>query len=334
MKHLNIIQLLLAMAGCKNGHKSELPTKDEETSRDEISTLDQEHPGKTILENECYVCHDPKATRTNMIAPPMVVIKMHYIDSSTSKKEFSDALINWVNDPQESTKMPGAHKKFGSMPYMPHPEETIRLVAEYLYDNEIERPEWLNPELEARYRKDIANGTGIFQGWDLPLFHTTYSEKGLGYAKSTQAALGKNLVRAIMHDGPAGAIKFCNLKAIGLTDSMSVMNNAVIRRVSDRPRNSNNLATEAELGYINYYKKLISSGVELEAMVKITNEEVHFYYPILTTAMCLQCHGKPNEQITPETLASIKNLYPDDKAIGYDDNEVRGLWAIDFETEK
>ena len=40
---------------------------------------------------------------------------------------------------------------------------------------------------------------------------------------------------------------------------------------------------------------------------------------------------KPNEQIQSETLATLKSLYPSDKAIGYDVNEVRGIWAINFE---
>lgn len=46
--------------------------------------------------------------------------------------------------------------------------------------------------------------------------------------------------------------------------------------------------------------------------------------------MCLQCHGKPDEDIQKPTFKKIVNLYPKDKAIGYGINEVRGIWSITF----
>jgi hypothetical protein len=45
--------------------------------------------------------------------------------------------------------------------------------------------------------------------------------------------------------------------------------------------------------------------------------------------MCLQCHGK-SEQIKPEVRAKTLQLYPKDLAIGYSENEVRGIWSITF----
>ncbi|HBY68813.1 MAG TPA: cytochrome c family protein, partial [Flavobacteriaceae bacterium] len=56
-----------------------------------------------------------------------------------------------------------------------------------------------------------------------------------------------------------------------------------------------------------------------------------FYYPITTNSMCLQCHGIPNKTIQPEVLTTIIDLYPNDKAIGYNINEVRGIWVLNFE---
>ena len=54
------------------------------------------------------------------------------------------------------------------------------------------------------------------------------------------------------------------------------------------------------------------------------------YYPIVTKAMCLQCHGKKDINISSTTYATIRKLYPSDKAIGYGENELRGLWAIEM----
>jgi hypothetical protein len=47
----------------------------------------------------------------------------------------------------------------------------------------------------------------------------------------------------------------------------------------------------------------------------------------------LKCHGKPGSQITQKTYDKILEFYPNDKAIGYDVNEVRGIWSIEFEKD-
>jgi len=46
--------------------------------------------------------------------------------------------------------------------------------------------------------------------------------------------------------------------------------------------------------------------------------------------MCMQCHGKANEEILPETLTKLTKFYPADKAQGYDINELRGIWVVEM----
>ena len=160
---------------------------------------------------------------------------------------------------------------------------------------------------------------------------TMYAEKGLEYALSTKAVLGKNLVQAIEKDGTIGALAFCNVQAIPLTDSMAVVHNAQIKRVTDKPRNQANQANAEELSYIETYKNSIANQEVPEPLVKDMGSKVQVYYPILTNAMCLQCHGKPNSTIEPMVLKKLTMLYPKDKAIGYDLNEVRGIWSVTFD---
>lgn len=281
------------------------------------------------METECYICHDPQASQESMIAPPLAAVKEIYINNTTTKGQFTEALIKWVNDPETESKMPQALIEFGSMPYIPYPDDALTQIAEYIYENDIERPSWYDKVLEEE------NGQNLWMNRNMVTqeIQEKNAQKGMAYAQSTQKALGKNLVKAIGEKGTLGAIEFCNIKALAITDSMSVMNNATIERVSDKPRNPNNKANKEELGYITYYKKLIAAGKEPKPIVKNEQGEVDFYFPITTNAMCLQCHGKPNEQIQPETLTALKNLYPKDLAVGYDENEVRGLWAINFNNE-
>jgi hypothetical protein len=47
--------------------------------------------------------------------------------------------------------------------------------------------------------------------------------------------------------------------------------------------------------------------------------------------MCLQCHGKPNEAIEKPTINKFARLYPNDKTIGYNINEIIGIFRITFD---
>lgn len=156
------------------------------------------------------------------------------------------------------------------------------------------------------------------------------SKIGREYALETQKLLGKNLISAIQDKGTPGAVEFCNIQAIPLTDSIAKKHGAIIKRVSNRPRNKNNKANSVELAQIEHFKKLLEQEKKVEPVVISDRNENNFYYPIITNAMCLQCHGTPNEEIAPTTLSKLADLYPDDMAIGYGPNEVRGIWSITF----
>ncbi len=329
MKNTFLIVLVLIFVSCKDDKKSDYNAV-ESTTLQELAEAVQSHPGKKIMETECYICHDPEASQESMIAPPLVAVKTYYIDENTSKEQFTQDLIKWVNDPETESKMPEALFEFGSMPYIPYPDEALAQIAEYIYENDIERPKWYDKAIQGE------GGKGLWMNRNLVSkeIQETNAQKGLAYAQATQKALGQQLIKAIGEKGTLGAIEFCNIKALALTDSISVMNNAVIKRVSDKPRNPDNKANDEELGYISYYKKLIASGKEPKPIVKRENGEVDFYYPITTNTMCLQCHGRPNEQVMPETLATLKSLYPADQAIDYDANEVRGIWVVNFDEKK
>lgn len=322
-----LLWVVLLAVSCKE--KSKIIVIDE-ASENQVAQTQKTHPGKKLLAGECYICHNPNASEESMIAPPMIAIKKHYIVANTSKEVFTESLIQWVNDPETVSKMPVAHKKFGAMPYIPYPDEAIALIADYLYDNEIEKPGWFDAHYEEKHSKgteqpipkeDMRSGAT----------QKSYDDIGMEYAMAAKTALGKNLIKALKENGPVGALAFCNANALALTDSISLMKNAIINRVSDKPRNPKNAANEEESGYIYYFKKLVEAGKEPKPIVKTENGAVNVYYPITTNAMCLQCHGKPNQQITSETLEIVKNLYPLDKAVGYDVNEVRGIWAINFD---
>jgi len=157
-----------------------------------------------------------------------------------------------------------------------------------------------------------------------------YLERGRTFAAATQAVLGRNLTDAINRDGVEHALSFCQLRAHPLTDSLARELGAGIRRVTDKPRNPANQANEEELAYIALLKADIAAGRTLTTMLKENDETIVGYYPIMTNALCLACHGQPGTDIASATFDRIRTLYRNDQATGYGLDELRGLWVVEM----
>ena len=330
MRLLTLLIVISFIFSCKDSKRPSY-------SKKKIEAKTQSHPGKKLMEANCYVCHSPSASEDNRIAPPMIAIKKRYSMGNTSKEAFINSIQDFIKNPiEDNAKMFGAVKRFGVMPKQGFPEETIKQIADYMYEFDIEKPEWF----EDHYNEEHGNGGGNGNGngrngkhkskKTVDLEKLPYNERGLKYALSTKAVLGKNLMGKIQKEGTLAALNFCNEKAYPLTDSMAVYHKATIKRVSDKPRNSKNKASLIEEGYINIFKEGIKLNKEPEPIVVESAENVNFYYPIKTNSMCLQCHGKPSTDIKANTLAQINKLYPKDLATGYSENQVRGIWSITF----
>lgn len=122
------------------------------------SLTDEVHPGKKLMETNCYLCHGPKANQGERIGPPMIAVKKHYINTSTKKEDFIKEVQAWIKNPNESNaKMPGAVRRFGIMPKQQFPEETIEKIADYIYDNDIEEPEWFEGHMKKEHGTKKSN---------------------------------------------------------------------------------------------------------------------------------------------------------------------------------
>lgn len=160
-----------------------------------------------------------------------------------------------------------------------------------------------------------------------------YKAKGVLFAQSTQKVLGKNLMQAMEKGGPEYALAFCNTKAMPLTDSMAVHHNVKIGRVSDKPRNPNNNASAEQENFIDTFKGQLANGDKVEPILTEKEGKIHFYAPIITNSLCLKCHGDTKTDIDDTVIKSLANLYPEDEATGYTENQVRGAWHIVMEKE-
>ncbi len=295
--------------------------KDSSNTSDSTSSTTSSKPtdnALALLQSNCFNCHNPDKEAAVRVAPTMADIKTAYKADELTGSEFAHKMIAFINNPtEENSHMPEAVKQYGMMPKLNYKEEQLEAMAAYIYKNDIGSDEWY---IQWKATKDQPAGTNTAD--------MSYEDLGLSIANRTKAQLGKNLMGALKKHGAPGAVTFCNTRAIPLTDSMAKVLHAGVKRVSDQPRNPNNQANEAEIAYIKELKEKIAKGEPLTPKIIEAEDKVTGYYAIETNKMCIQCHGNKNTDILPETYANIHKAYPADKATGYGEKQIRGIWVI------
>jgi len=125
---MKVVYVLFAafLVGCSQ-------QQDSETTEPQATELE----GEKLMKDNCYSCHNTQGT-DNMLAPPMFRVKDHYYDDETTKEEFVNSIVEWIENPvEENSRMPGARRKFGIMPKQNFDKEEIKAIAEYMFENEL-----------------------------------------------------------------------------------------------------------------------------------------------------------------------------------------------------
>lgn len=160
---------------------------------------------------------------------------------------------------------------------------------------------------------------------------TSLLEKGGKIAKLAGKSLQKSLQNAIKEGGLEYAINFCNVEAIPITDSVSEYESVKIRRLAMKYRNPLNMPDSTEEELLFAYADELAEGQKLHSIIRPNTDGNPVYYsPILMGALCLNCHGKVSKTINAELYDIIQDLYPQDKATGFEEGQLRGMWAITF----
>ncbi len=134
-KSFNLLSILLfsiLLVSCND--KQAKKTDIKAISQSDITNSD----GYKLMENKCFICHFKKPDPSKMgqmIAPPMLRVKEHYLPNYQDKEAFVKAVMEYVNNPSEDkTLMPGAVKKFNLMPKVTYDQGELKLIAEALYE--------------------------------------------------------------------------------------------------------------------------------------------------------------------------------------------------------
>jgi hypothetical protein len=137
----------------------------------------------------------------------------------------------------------------------------------------------------------------------------------------------------IRKGGPENAIGVCRDKAPQMAKAASEKTGWAIRRVSLKNRNPKALPDAWEKAALEDFDRRAAAGekptgLEKGEVVTVDGQKVYRYMKALPTQdLCLQCHGT-SDRVSAATQAKLKELYPDDKAVGYSASEVRGAITI------
>jgi len=144
-------------------------------------------------------------------------------------------------------------------------------------------------------------------------------------------ALKSRLQAAMKEGGPINALSVCNTEAMPITAQAAKENNALVSRVSLKNRNPNNTPNDWQKAVLEDFDTRASKGeyIKKMAFAKIVDnngkKQLHFMKALPTGGICLTCHGS---NIAPDVQAKLKELYPDDKATGYQLGQVRGAIVV------
>ena len=146
--------------------------------------------------------------------------------------------------------------------------------------------------------------------------------------------LGQKLQGAMAEGGAVNAIGVCNTQAPEIAGRVSTQNQVKLSRVGTRARNPvMGVPNDWQAKALAQFDAALARGEKpadlefSETVNTASGKEFHFAKPIVLQPMCVSCHGSP-EQISPEVKAKLSELYPNDKAVGYQPGQLRGAVVL------
>ncbi len=152
-----------------------------------------------------------------------------------------------------------------------------------------------------------------------------------GVIKEFFGQLKGELQAAMKAGGPLQAIEVCSQKAPGIAQAMSEQTGWEVGRTSLKYRNPANAPDAWEQAVLEKFEERKANG---EAVADIAYFEVveedgqqsfRMMKAIPTGEVCLKCHGA---ELAPEVAAKLDELYPEDRARGFQLGDIRGAFTI------
>ena len=159
------------------------------------------------------------------------------------------------------------------------------------------------------------------------------SAEGKALIQRFGGALKSELAAAMADGGPVDAISVCNVRAPEIAAAVSNDSDGwAIVRSSHKLRNPKNAPDAYTAQSIEAFLKRAESGEPATDIVKaeILEEDGQRVFRMVkaipTGTVCLNCHG--GDEVTPEVVAALEELYPNDEARGFKEGDIRGVFSL------
>ncbi len=155
------------------------------------------------------------------------------------------------------------------------------------------------------------------------------TEASQDMAKKFGKTLKGKLQAAMKSGGPIAAISVCNQQAPLIAAELSKQSGWEIYRTSLKPRARKPDAWDKRM--MKSFEQRHEDGDKFKSLFNQDISEVdgiasfRFIQAIETQKICLVCHG---DNIAPAIADKITELYPNDKAIGFKEGDIRGAFSI------
>lgn len=155
------------------------------------------------------------------------------------------------------------------------------------------------------------------------------TEQSKDTVKKFSQLLKAELQASMKMGGPLQALSVCNLQAPVIAKQLSMEQGWDIYRTSLKPRAKSADAWETKI--MKSFEQKHTDGDKFGSLYAQDIVEVNgkvafrFMQAIETKGICLKCHGT---KIAPEVVKKISELYPDDKATGFNAGDIRGAFSI------
>jgi hypothetical protein len=129
------------------------------------------------------------------------------------------------------------------------------------------------------------------------------------------------LKEALEEAGPSEGIGVCSIRAPEIAAEISNRHAVLIGRTATKLRNPANIAPD-------WAHSLIEVSTSDPTYLSGPDGQLAALVPIATKPPCLQCHGG-RESMTPDVLAALSELYPNDAAVGFKEGDLRGWFWVE-----
>ena len=135
------------------------------------------------------------------------------------------------------------------------------------------------------------------------------------------SSLVAELTQSMTQSGPAKSIRVCKTRAPEIAAQVASESGVSIGRTSFKLRNPDNSAP-------SWAAAFVEDQVQEQVAVELPDRSLGVLTPIRLMTACTMCHGT-DEQILPEVKAAIVSNYPDDRATGFAEGDIRGYFWVE-----